>query len=253
MASQCSVCNKTFARSDSLKLHVKRKHPKEFMDFSVKLSNNKCLFCDKFFARPYTLKVHVKRQHADSFKEQYPEVTYNYHCGQCNRKFSHKHHLRSHLKLHLSTENNSTVQTLLQTNNKKQKICPMCKTYSTSSIDEIIKHLLNCHEIKVQSEELKFSSVSEFLEWKKTVEQEYSTQFRKETTKSSKHHVFNQYVCSRSGMYRPRGHQKRHLKLQGSKKINAFCPASISLRIGTDGKFQVVFFRAVCYFMQNTL
>lgn len=38
-----------------------------------------------------------------------------------------------------------------------------------------------------------------------------------------------QFVCHRSGDYVPTGKGLRHLKTQGSNKINAYCPANIEV------------------------
>lgn len=111
----------------------------------------------------------------------------------------------------------------------------MCKDYSSNITKDIFNHLKNAHDIIIESEELTFASVGEFYDWKSKIETEHSTQFKKRTTKSSKLHVLTKYVCSRSGMFNPSGHGKRHVKLQGSKKINAFCPSAIDLTVNTDG------------------
>lgn len=203
MAPQfCWVCKKIFARSDSLKLHLKRKHQEEFKNLPQKISDNKCLVCNKYFTKKYTLKRHIKQKHADSqYSETRPEVevTYNYQCSHCNRKYSYKHHLKSHIKnLHSSASTVPTEVLTLPGKNIKHKICPLCKTYSSPSLEEFVKHIRNLHDVKVESEELQFLSVSEFLDWKKNIEKNKSTQFRKETTKSSKHHDTRKHGMSDS-------------------------------------------------------
>jgi len=44
------------------------------------------------------------------------------------------------------------------------------------------------------------------------------------------------YSCHRSGVYKPRGLGKRHVKVQGSAKIGMLCPAALRVRIFTTGK-----------------
>lgn len=47
------------------------------------------------------------------------------------------------------------------------------------------------------------------------------------------------FVCHRSGRYVPKGQGLRHLKIQGSNKLNALCPASIRIRQFSGGKCEV--------------
>lgn len=51
--------------------------------------------------------------------------------------------------------------------------------------------------------------------------------------------TFIRYTCHRSGTYIPRGKRLRHLKTQGSNKINAYCPAYIQVFIQSDNKLSI--------------
>ncbi|CAH0547154.1 unnamed protein product [Brassicogethes aeneus] len=226
----CNLCDKTFARSSSLKLHVKNKHPNDFENmYKVIEKGIMCRFCQKGFVRQYTLKVHIKRFHSEFFNEVYPEVAYKFNCPHCNNHFNH---LRSY-KYHLKTHEPNTLS------RQKMLKCALCKIFFSNNM--IKNHFKMVHDVTIEFDEINFSSVAEFNEWKNHVEVEFSTQYRKQYTKSSKHHVLTSYICSRSGMYAPRGQGKRHIKLQGTKKINAYCPSSISLKINTEGFCNVKF------------
>nr|XP_015839955.1 PREDICTED: uncharacterized protein LOC107398907 isoform X2 [Tribolium castaneum] len=49
------------------------------------------------------------------------------------------------------------------------------------------------------------------------------------------------YVCHRSGFDVKKGEGLRHLKTQGSNKINGICPSEILLKIQDDGTHNVIF------------
>lgn len=249
---RCALCDKPFARKDTLKLHVMKRHPTEFVNLYQKRSDFICSYCNKCFSRKYTLKEHVKRYHADGYALLYPEKTFYFQCVLCKRRFNHEHNLKSHLKIHTDQETFGDANPIVPSDKRKQKRCALCQTYTSYLTQEIVNHLKSYHDVIIESEELNFSSMAEFTEWKSQMEQDSSSQFRKETSKSSKQHVLVKYVCSRSGMYKPRGQGKRRLKLQGSKKINAFCPCSISLVINKEGKTDVSNFLNLSYSRINT-
>lgn len=56
---------------------------------------------------------------------------------------------------------------------------------------------------------------------------------------SSKKQTFKQYICHRTGTYIPEGKGLRHLKTQGSNKINAYCPANIQVFEKNDNKLRI--------------
>lgn len=49
-----------------------------------------------------------------------------------------------------------------------------------------------------------------------------------------KNYVTTSYICNRSGTYIPNANGIRHSKIQGSCKINGFCPANITLKLKKD-------------------
>ncbi|CAG9764310.1 unnamed protein product [Ceutorhynchus assimilis] len=235
----CPVCDGKFARSDSLKIHVHRKHSKEFNNlYKKKETKFKCKYCESCFANNYCLKVHVKRFHAEKFNEIFQEKAEKFTCTECKKQFSREHNLKSHLlKEHKIVYNASNDDNSIKLNRKfkQKKLCAYCKKFTAYPTQEMLNHLKNDHDIHLETEEIQFSSISEFKDWKTKVETENTVQFRKETSKSSKNHVLHRYTCSRSGMYSPRGQGKKRLKYKGSKKINGFCPSSIHLVVESDG------------------
>ncbi|XP_035210003.1 uncharacterized protein LOC118184443 [Stegodyphus dumicola] len=140
------------------------------------------------------------------------------------------------LRTHEHTEHGKSYTPKLTNGGKcySYKKCPLCDFTSTKA--DLLKHFENIHDKCIVTEDLQFPSFQEFNVWKKGIEAETKCSFiveRGAQKRNSDTHYF--FVCHRSGVYTPEGSGIRHLKLQGSKKINGFCPASITV-IETDGK-----------------
>jgi hypothetical protein len=79
-------------------------------------------------------------------------------------------------------------------------------------------------------EEFEFSTKENFEVRKASTEQNSKTQFVKECgVITYKSHKTLNYVCYRSGVYKPERQKMRHLKTQGSQKIGGFCPSGIKV------------------------
>ena len=76
----CSVCHKTFNRSDQLKIHYKRMHEKS-KSFS-------CEKCPKAFASESLLKTHLKRTHSED----------KINCEICLKTFKIRNELIQHVR-----------------------------------------------------------------------------------------------------------------------------------------------------------
>ena len=112
----CSVCKKTFSRSDNLQIHFERMHEK-----SKKFN---CEKCSKSFAIKYLLKIHLERTHA---KEKFE-------CEICHKTFKNPYHHKQHFQ-------------------RIHEKCFECKPCSTSykSIGELMKHKQLNHDIKCKN------------------------------------------------------------------------------------------------------
>ncbi|KAH1021840.1 hypothetical protein HUJ04_011325 [Dendroctonus ponderosae] len=124
----------------------------------------------------------------------------------------------------------------------KQLKCSMCQ-YIHYSTKKLILHFKEIHYIQIESGNMKLALFDDFPQWK--------YQFEKETTASfvNMHGSFKtqfytkiKYTCNRSGDVRRKGNTLRHLKCRGSRKINVFCPASISVII-KNGQCEVDFIK----------
>ena len=85
------------------------------------------------------------------------------------------------------------------------------------------------------------NSLESFFEWKQETEKETFSRYVKKrgshsATDSTKRHY---YICHRSGQFVSESKGSRHLKLQGSNKINAVCPASIRVTETEDGTCKI--------------
>ncbi|XP_017771678.1 PREDICTED: uncharacterized protein LOC108559057 [Nicrophorus vespilloides] len=84
-----------------------------------------------------------------------------------------------------------------------------------------------------------FKTIEEFNSWKKQIEEENAVFFpKRHGTFKSAIYIRTRYQCHRLGTYQREGRGLRHLKIKGSKRINAFCPASIILDY-TNGIYNV--------------
>jgi len=98
--------------------------------------------------------------------------------------------------------------------------------------------------VLTQKVALQLNSITEFLTWKSS--EEYSTASRyikvRRDVRNSQGDVRRVYRCHRSGSYRPRGRWGRQLKVQGTCKIGAICPASLFVRILSTGVVRVDYY-----------
>ena len=68
--------------------------------------------------------------------------------------------------------------------------------------------------------------------WKEDYEKNNNTWFVKDSGKKS---ATIYYYCNRSGNFKSRSSGKRHLKSQGTSKIDTYCTAGLIVNINTDG------------------
>ncbi|ERL94932.1 hypothetical protein D910_12204, partial [Dendroctonus ponderosae] len=80
--------------------------------------------------------------------------------------------------------------------------------------------------------------------WFSNTQKESLTQFIAEKTSVSTNETNVTYICHRSGFYKSRSLGVRHLKSQGTKKINEYCPAGIQVVIDNErGNHEITFVR----------
>jgi hypothetical protein len=258
--AKCDICNKEFNKVAYRNRHVKNVHIKNSEDGpKVKYT---CVLCDKQYNTKFNLQRHIAAIHL-------PESQAYFTCKICNYKTFQKCHLERHTKKvhkdskvvdyfrpHKCTLCGKQFKVLrrLRYHERKShntegpgrnynvnKKCSLCKFKTRTSCknaeQEIKKHYESVHNLTVEIEKLKFSSMDEFFEWKKETEKNSFSFFRL-TCKTPKTMVFR---CHRSGVYKARGSNKRHLKIMGSCKIGGFCPAMIKVKTNSDESVSVYY------------
>ena len=94
---KCNQCNKSFARTWDLRIHLKTKHSINNED-----SFEKCKFCDKRFATLKSLRNHIKLVHEKCNK--------SFLCRKCHKKFNRKSSLKNHWMTHKVEETKNHFQ-----------------------------------------------------------------------------------------------------------------------------------------------
>ena len=78
---KCHLCKKSFSREPSVKLHIATVHEKQ--------TPYKCHLCDKSFSREHSVKPHIATVH----EGQRP-----YKCHLCQKKFTQKYYVKNHIR-----------------------------------------------------------------------------------------------------------------------------------------------------------
>lgn len=150
-------------------------------------------------------------------------------CEFCSKPFYNTYNLKRHY---------SNVHSITYPDSQSKSLkCSICKSYFTTS-NSFCEHLSN-HNIKVEIEEWKFKTESEFHEWKNSVQEQDCVSFVKTTGKTTSEGHVTFFNCNRSGDYKSKvthpNKRKREIKSQGSQKINAYCPCRIRCTLKRDG------------------
>lgn len=81
-----------------------------------------------------------------------------------------------------------------------------------------------------------WSDFIDFLQWKSKEEEESLSRYvSKKTLTNKSGQTTQKFLCHRSGYYKPQGTDRRHLKVQGTCKINAVCTARIIAKTNSQG------------------
>lgn len=205
----CLKCNRIFTKPESLQKHFKKIHCN-----GDSINKYKCFECDKTLSNFFSLKRHIEKCHptmpTKSKKDTKSEYLFSCSCGN---NFTYKHHFQFHKR----TCHNDTEK-------RKNKKCPLCH-YMGADKKEMVTHFKEKHHIMVKTRELQFASFENFKEWKSKIEAETYSWYIRNSTTSGRKVEKTYYYCHRSGQYKTQGVGLRKLKVQGSKKINGYCPA----------------------------
>lgn len=192
-----------------------------------------CTVCNKTFNNRSNLRRHAKRLHPDKISDIVPfryknSAHFKFTCNLCQRNYNIERCYKYHLKMH-GREANPNGESDEMRNSKK---CPLCD-FVHQKRDKILSHFESDHLVPMGVANMEFPSFDEVLKWKEKMENDTNTRFFKEFENERDGHAVIGYKCHRSGNYKTRGLGIRRLKMQGTNKINAFCPASIRVIIDT--------------------
>ncbi|GFW38667.1 uncharacterized protein TNCV_3880341 [Trichonephila clavipes] len=117
--------------------------------------------------------------------------------------------------------------------NESSRKCTLC-TYESSK-EEMLLHFQEVHDVKIENVELSFSDFEAFNEWKDVTEKETKSKLIVKRGATSLKNGKKHFVCHRSGVYISKGKGLRHIKTQGSNKIDGYCPAEIKVFVFETG------------------
>lgn len=210
---KCSSCEKQYKRKENLQKHIFKVHRTGEKEFLMK----KCELCDKLLDK-VNLKRHMILKHSPVIGEvREPNVN----CTMCSAKFNSISSLNYHKKKVHKLKSNKIALTIK---------CPLCSFITkVRNRNLMITHFANHHKIIIDSKSCNFRSIEEFYTWKYETEKQTMSKFIRTKTKSD----ILMFKCHRSGKYKSMT-IKRNLRITGSCKINAFCPAFIKAKIVSD-------------------
>ncbi|XP_076275530.1 uncharacterized protein LOC143206739 [Rhynchophorus ferrugineus] len=160
-----------------------------------------------------------------------------FNCDYCKNAYCSISNVYRHMR-RFHPEKIEPVKEKVQRNLSR---CPLCEY--TSSRSQLVEHIQSFHNIKFEQERLEFDSIEDFEKWKENVERITKASFPKVTgTYIGRKIKASKFECHRSGIYKSASKGERHLKHNGSVKMNAYCPACI--RLIQDGtKYEVEFIK----------
>lgn len=158
-----------------------------------------------------------------------------FRCELCNKGFCKRYNLNRHNKIKHS------FPVVFRRKRRTDYKCGLCEDIFTKFKD-FKDHLPLVHDIKLKSQELEFKTDNEFKEWKQFVEEQETASYVKHQASSYYDLKIGYYQCHRSGYFREtvKPHERqRQIKIQGTSKINAYCPARIKSISSSDGSVYV--------------
>ncbi|GFY19480.1 uncharacterized protein TNCV_4646541 [Trichonephila clavipes] len=196
--------------------------------------NFSCSACKREYSSYKTLKQQANRKHPGQANNLAPNIRdskiYQFKCDLCTYKYNDLYSLRFHMRKMHNVENI----------NESRRKCTLC-TYESSK-EEMLLHFQEVHDVKIENVELSFIDFEAFNEWKNGTEKETKNKFivKREAT-SLQNGEKPHFVCHCSGDYISKGKGLRHLKTQGSNKIDGYYPAEIKVFVSETGACSIKF------------
>ena len=183
--NKCNHCGKSYAKTESMNLHVKKVHKGLKIKTTVHKGTKQfsCTFCDKKYTQAHNLKSHIKIVHEGQKAEKV------YKCSSCDRSFTQSHSLKSHMKSHGPKNNvksSTTSRGKLTKKSKHNKYKKIESKYDEQKplVQEEIKNYVNTVNAKLTKESPKNETLNNpFVQNKggKKVDLKYDTSDNKDT------------------------------------------------------------------------
>lgn len=235
MEFKCSVCFVPFKANYTLRRHYRNRHPTLELPSLKKYDSSKfrCEECNSGFSFHNSLVRHVKNFHSTRVSpKDVPLIPKKFKCAECSAEYMTK----KHLKRHVHSKHSKSVLKKLNTIN-----CSLCSTCFTQK-DDLFSHWKLDHAINIETEELKFENKDMFLTWKNKTEIYTKSKFVRNISGFSSSGGKTEYFqCNRSGYFSSKSKGLRHLKTQGTCKINSICPARMKVRVLENGEHLIQF------------
>ena len=183
--NKCNHCGKSYAKTESMNLHVKKVHKGLKIKTTVHKGTKQfsCTFCDKKYTQAHNLKSHIKIVHEGQKAEKV------YKCSSCDRSFTQSHSLKSHMKSHGPKNNvksSTTSRGKLTKKSKHNKYKKIESKYEEQKplVQEETKNYVNTVDAKLTKESPKNETLNNpFIQNKggKKVDLKYDTSDNKDT------------------------------------------------------------------------
>jgi len=185
----------------------------------------KCIECEKQFKFKKNLKAHIKIQHSylkldeiTPTKKQKNSNSYIFTCDQCTKSYCNRKNVIEHKKV--AHPISPAIEIVVQ--------CAMC--LFTASYKNMNLHYEKDHNIVQNVDSFEFESIDNLNNWKREIELSTLSLYVKNYGSFVKgNQIYSYYKCHRSGFYYLIRSGQRHLKTQGSNKINGYYLASINV------------------------
>lgn len=187
-----------------------------------------CTACDNKYHNYSSLKRHVSKKHSPQYSQKFVTQK-NFKCCECNKQFNNKQCLSRHER----KQHNITYVR----NNQTYYKCTYCK-YQNYRKNAILDHLTITHNLNLTPEDKQFQTEQNFLCWKQNEETSSDCRYVATGGNHKNQNTRSQtFVCHRSQYFVSKGNSERSLKMQGSCKLNSFCPAEIKYTVSKIIKF----------------
>ena len=180
--NKCNHCGKSYAKTESMNLHVKKVHKGLKIKTTVHKGTKQfsCTFCDKKYTQAHNLKSHIKIVHEGQKAEKV------YKCSSCDRSFTQSHSVKSHMKSHGPKNDAMTSRGKLTKKSKHNKYKKIESKYEEQKplVQEETKNYVNTVDAKLTKESPKNETLNNpFIQNKggKKVDLKYDTSDNKDT------------------------------------------------------------------------